>query len=317
MSKIFEALQRSEAERSGTSFPESSSLATELLQRAELASTGVPAAEVVPTRIIPAEIAREEFSGNELAECPRIPIRILPGSRLVCLSDGESLAAEKFRFLGVRLRQLQQNRPLKKILITSTIPEEGKSVVSGNLAAVLARRKQQRTLLLEGDLRRPVLGARFGLGKLSGLTEWLRGEARPMASIYHLEGAGFWFLPAGHPAENPLELMQSGKLSALIEQLTAAFDWIIIDSPPVLPLADTSLWSRLVDGVLLVAREGVTQKRQLKRGLEALDQSKLLGMVLNGSTNSDHENYYQRYSPVVTTTPQNGLQQDSPSSLSL
>jgi capsular exopolysaccharide synthesis family protein len=308
MSKIFEALQRSEEERSGTSFPDSS-LATELLQRAELASSGVAPAAVPATTI-----TREEIGPSEFSECPRIPISILPGSRLVCLSDQESLAAEKFRFLGVRLRQIQQSRPLKKILITSTIPEEGKSVVSGNLAAVLARRKQQRTLLLEGDLRRPVLGARFGLPKLIGLTEWLQGELRPMTSIYHLDGAGFWFLPAGHPAENPLELMQSGRLSALIEQLTASFDWIIIDSPPVLPLADTSLWARLVDGILLVGREGVTQKRQLKRGLEALDQSKLLGMVLNSSTNTDHENYYQRYSPVVTTTPQNGFQEDPPSS---
>jgi capsular exopolysaccharide synthesis family protein len=304
MSRIFEALQRSEEERSGTSFPESPSLATDLLQRAEQAATGS----------VPAAAARAEVAPNEFSEAGNIPITVFPESRLVCLNDQESLAAEKFRFLAVRLRQVQQSRPLKKILITSTIPEEGKSMVSGNLAAVLARRKQQRTLLLEGDLRRPVLGARFGLGKLSGLTEWLQGEPRPMTSIFHLEGAGFWFLPAGRPAENPLELMQSGRLSGLMEQLTAAFDWIIIDSPPVLPLADTSLWARLVDGVLLVAREGVTQKRQLKRGLEALDQSKLLGMVLNSSTNSDHENYYQRYSPV-TAAQQNGSRQDPPSSL--
>jgi capsular exopolysaccharide synthesis family protein len=301
MSKIFEALQRSEEERSGSSFPESS-LATDLLRRAEQASTSV----------LPPEVVLPEVAPTEFADAGNIPIAVFPGSRLVCLSDTESLAAEKFRFLSVRLRQIQQNRPLKKILITSTIPEEGKSMVCANLAAVLARRKQQRTLLLEGDLRRPVLGARFGLGKLSGLTEWLRGDSRANPSLYHLDGAGFWFLPAGHPAENPLELMQSGRLSGLIEQLTASFDWIIIDSPPVLPLADTSLWARLVDGVILVAREGVTQKRQLKRGLEALDQSKLLGMVLNSSTNSDHENYYQRYSPVATT-PQNGVQQDSPS----
>jgi capsular exopolysaccharide synthesis family protein len=310
MSKIFEALQRSEEERSGTPFPKSSSQATELLRRAEQASAGRVPVPLTPPAIVPQEIHAEEFTDG-----PHIPISVLAGSRLVCLSDQESLAAEKFRFLGVRLRQIQQSRPLKKILITSTIPEEGKSVVSGNLAAVLARRKPQRTLLLEGDLRRPVLGARFGLGKLPGLTEWLRGDSRPMTNIYHLDGAGFWFLPAGHPADNPLELMQSGRLSLLIEHLTASFDWIIIDSPPVLPLADTSLWARLVDGVLLVAREGVTQRRQLKRGLEALDQSKLLGLVLNSSTNTDHENYYQRYSPVAATTPQNGLQQDSPSSL--
>ena len=303
MSRIFEALQRSETERSGRSFPESS-LATELLHRAEQDAAGT----------VPQEIASPSIAPAEFSDSGNIPITIFPGSRLVCLNDGESLAAEKFRFLGVRLRQIQQSRPLKKILITSTIPEEGKSMVSGNLAAVLARRKQQRTLLLEGDLRRPVLGGRFGLGKLPGLTEWLQGTPRPMTSIYHLEGAGFWFLPAGHPAENPLELMQSGRLSGLIEQLTASFDWIIIDSPPVLPLADTSLWARMVDGVLLVAREGITRKRQLKRGLEALDQSKLLGMVLNSSTNSDHENYYQRYNPVAPVA-QSGSQPDSPSAL--
>jgi Mrp family chromosome partitioning ATPase len=91
--------------------------------------------------------------------------------------------------------------------------------------------------------------------------------------------------------------MQSGRLSALMDQLAAWFDWVIIDSPPVLPLADTSLWMRLADGILLVAREGVTQKKQLQKGLEILESSKLLGMVLNSSSNSDHENYYQRYSP--------------------
>jgi capsular exopolysaccharide synthesis family protein len=217
---------------------------------------------------------------------------------LICLTDKESLGAEKFRFLAVRLRQIQQARPLKRLLITSTIPEEGKSMVCGNLAAVMARRKQHKILLLEGDLRRPVLSTRLGLGKLSGLTEWMRGTG-PMTSIYHLEAAGFWFLPAGRPAENPLELMQSGRLAPLMDQLAAWFDWVIIDSPPVLPLADTTLWMKLADGILLVAREGVTQKRQLQRGVEILEPSKLLGMVLNSSSNSDHDNYYQRYGPSV------------------
>jgi protein-tyrosine kinase len=306
MSRIFEALQKSEEERTGTVFPESASLATELLQRAELAAMGVaPAIENPAAPVVPVEISHDEFS-----EARSLPISIFPGSRLVCLNDQESLAAEKFRFLGVRLRQLQQSRGLKKILITSTIPEEGKSMVSGNLATVLARRKGQRTLLLEGDLRRPVLTARFGLGKLTGLTEWLQGEPGPMTDIYKLQDAGFWFLPAGRPAENPLELMQSGRLGRLIDHLAASFDWIIIDSPPVLPLADTSVWARLVDGVLLVAREGVTQKRQLKRGLEALDQSKMLGVVLNSSSNSDHENYYQRYNPP-TQQVRNNAQPES------
>ncbi len=159
MSRIFEALTRSEEERSGISFPEPPSLATELLQRAEQASLGVVAS-------VNSGPATTEQSA--IGEAGSIPITVFPGSRLVCLSDHESLAAEKFRFLGVRLRQIQQTRPLKKILITSTIPEEGKSMVSGNLAAGTARRKQQRTLLLEGDLRRPVLGGPLRIGQAFG-----------------------------------------------------------------------------------------------------------------------------------------------------
>jgi capsular exopolysaccharide synthesis family protein len=289
MSRIFEALQRSEAERSGISNPEPFSLATEFLQKAErdVRDAGVP------------QVGKQEFSEDIVGRFQSLPIHLSPDSRLICLTDRECLGAEKFRFLSVRLRTIQQTRPLKKLLITSTIPEEGKSMVSGNLAAVLARKKQQKILLLEGDLRRPVLTSRLGLGKLAGLTEWLQNEPSPIANIYRLEDLGVWLLPAGRPADNPLELMQAGRLSGLMDQLSSWFDWIIIDSPPVLPLADTSLWTKLADGILLVAREGVTQKRQLQRGLEILDQSKLLGMVLNSSSNSDHDNYYQRYGPSV------------------
>jgi Mrp family chromosome partitioning ATPase len=92
-----------------------------------------------------------------------------------------------------------------------------------------------------------------------------------------------------------LELLQSGKLPALMEQLGQWFDWIVIDSPPVLPLADTSVWMRLADGVLLITRQGITEKRQLKRGLEAVEPKKLIGALLNGSTNSSDTDYY--YSP--------------------
>ena len=80
-----------------------------------------------------------------------------------------------------------------------------------------------------------------------------------------------------------------------MDQLEAWFDWIVIDSPPVLPLADTSLWSRIADGVLLVTRKGITEKRQLQRGLEAIEKSKLLGALVNGSANVAHSDYYQQY----------------------
>ncbi|MGA7400970.1 MAG: CpsD/CapB family tyrosine-protein kinase, partial [Candidatus Sulfotelmatobacter sp.] len=135
-------------------------------------------------------------------------------------------------------------------------------------------------------------------GKVPGLCEWLSGETKSQ-NIYHLESLGLWVLPAGTTPENPLELMQSGKLSQLLDQLQGCFDWIVIDSPPVLPLADTSIWSRLSDGILLVTRKGTTEKQQLQRGLEALEKSKLLGALVNSSENAAHSDYYQRYSSSV------------------
>jgi capsular exopolysaccharide synthesis family protein len=292
MSNIFDALQRAELENSGSEGP-TLTLASELLQAAEQKLRD--SAPIVEQRA-----NRDAFDSDpaapleDLEHCPVLPVSLRDDSRLVSVDKEGSLGAEKFRFLAVRLRQLRHSRPLKKILITSSIPQEGKSTVAANLACTLARRKPQKTLLLEGDLRRPNIASQFGLGKLPGLCEWLSGET-PAINIYRLESLGVWILPAGSTPHNPLELMQSGKLSPLMEQLEAWFDWIVIDSPPVLPLADTSLWSRLADGILLVTRKGTTEKQQLRRGLEAIDKSKLLGALVNSSANAAHSDYYQRY----------------------
>ncbi len=283
MSRIFEALQRSESERVEFAFPEPPSVAM-----LDAAQTGAAEAEI-----------REVKPALQLADFPSVQVAPTASSRLVSLSDKESLGAEKFRFLGVRLRQLQQERSLKKLLITSTLSEEGKSTVTANLAATLARRKQQKVLLLEGDLRRPTQAQLFGGTRPAGLSEWLQSGTRTVSNIYHLDGPGFWLMPAGQPPENPLELMQSGKLAELLEQLVTCFDWVVIDSPPVLPLADTSVWSRFADGILLVVRSGRTERQALQRGLGAIDQSRLLGLVVNNYVGHDENDYYSRYSPAA------------------
>jgi capsular exopolysaccharide synthesis family protein len=234
---------------------------------------------------------------DEFDDFPSIRVSVSPESRLVSLTDRESLGAEKFRFLGVRLRQLQQTRPLKKVLITSTIADEGKSVVSVNLATTLARKQHERVLLIDGDLRRSVLAQRLGIGDRAGISEWLQSDTPTVTNIYHLDTLGFWFMPAGRSPENPVELMQSGRLPHLFERLSTWFDWIVIDAPPVLPLADTSVWARMADGVLLVTREGKTEKQELQRGLRTLEQGNLLGVILNSCSDADHSNYYQRYRP--------------------
>jgi capsular exopolysaccharide synthesis family protein len=269
MSKIFEALQRSVSERKGSSFTEVSSVATELLC--------------------------ETVAGSKVEQCASLSPVPLAGSRAIAIKDPGAIAAEKFRSLSVRLRDLRQRRELKKILITSALPDEGKSVVALNLASTLARIHQTRVLLVEGDMRRPTVRAELGLPAIKGLTEWLRADLRVSEVICRVTPPGFCFLPAGEPLSNPLELMQSGRLAVLLDEVAESFDWIIIDSTPVLPVADTSVWGRLSDGMLMVVREGKTEKRQLQKALEAIDKSKLLGVVLNSASNAEHKSYYTYY----------------------
>jgi capsular exopolysaccharide synthesis family protein len=328
MSHIFDALQKSVAEQAESEAP-SSLLATELLETAERKAAaarariavadepGMPmeiaeiaerlkfplgspasAAAVMQAAGSP-EPAREAPIIDQFSQFQTLRVLVPPQSRLVCVTERDSLAAEKFRYLGVRLRQMQQTRLLKKLLITSTIPQEGKSMVAANLACALAQKTQQKTVLIEGDLRRPSVAKLFGLGKIPGISEWLAGEGSARSSIYHLDEPGLWVLPAGNVPRNPLELMQSGRLSALMEQLSSWFDWVVIDSPPVLPLADTSIWMRNADGILLVARQAVTERDHLKRGIEAIDNKKLLGVVLNSSTDTKNNYYYSHYAAAV------------------
>lgn len=302
MSRIFDALQRLESESSGNDLS-TFSIATELLEAAEQKVRAAAALKGATGALPEAPVAEQASAtgagltatpADELENCPLLTANLPFENRLVATGKQESLGAEKFRFLAVRLRQMRQTRPLKKILITSTIPQEGKSTVASNLALTLARRKPHKTLLLDGDLRRPTEASQFGLGKIPGLCDWLSGETASL-NVYRLQNLGLWILPAGAAPENPLELMQSGKLAPLVDRLAGWFDWIVIDSPPVLPLADTSIWSRLADGILLVTRKGITEKQQLQRGLNALDQSKLLGALVNSSVNMAHSDYYQRY----------------------
>ena len=319
MSQIFDALQRSDAERSGEHSSDQLQ-ATDVLRRAERYESlrwqkdgasgtngsqefteSAPAFEALdPALLAAAGIATAsaerpnlDLRTNVFSQFETVDVSLTSQSRLVCLTQIDSAAAEAFRLLGVRVRDIRRTRPLKKLLITSSIPQEGKSMVAANLAITMAGAKQ-RVLILEGDVRRPGLSDAFGLQGETGLCEWLYGEKDLISSIYHLEGPGLWIMPAGRSPQNPLELLQSAKLTALLGQVAEWFDTIIIDSPPMLPLADTSIWMRLADGILLVTRQGATEKRQLQRTIEAVDPQKLIGALLNCSKSSLHSDYYYR-----------------------
>jgi capsular exopolysaccharide synthesis family protein len=325
MSHIFDALQRSEAKRTKSDAPLSLA-ATELLERAERAvSQWKVESKTEPTsgserdhanvlfgpdgfgRVPAGEDAAaviDALGAEEHRECfgqfQTLASSLSENSHLVSLTEVTSPAAEAFRLLGVRLRHLRAQRELKTLLVTSTVPQEGKSVVAANLACTLACGKRQRVLLLDGDVRRPCQARLFGLPNVAGLCDCLQGERSLIASIYRLEEAGLWILPAGNNRGGHVEPIQSPKLPALLEKLSTWFDWVVIDSPPVLPLADTSVWARLADGILLVTRRGTTVKRKLQKGLEALDPNKLIGALMNSSNGATNGDYYY-YRPASGT----------------
>ena len=285
MSQIFDALNQSATERGGQGTRDFSA-AKELLQVVERkASSSSLVVEPPSCQTATSEAARV---------FPSVKVTLPVQSRFVCFGQSDTLAAEKFRFLATRLRHLQQKHGLKRLVITSSVPGEGKSMVAANLACALATGKQQ-VLLLEGDLRRPGLARQLGLQQLPGLSQLLQGIG-DKENIYRLEGSGLSVLLAGDVHNNPLEFMEAGKLAGVMDRVSSGFDWVVIDSPPVLPLADTSIWIRLSDSILMVTRPGVTSKRQLQRGFEAIEQSKLLGTVLNASTEATTNHYYYHYS---------------------
>jgi len=317
MSQIFDALLRSETERA-ENHPLAKTDATELLRHverqaapkwtadllAELSSTVDGLSGSVPSENVP-ELAAASFKeaavreslsilerSDTLNRLQSLSITVSPTGRLVSLTDSESAQAEAFRLLSVRLRDMRKTRSLKRVLITSSTPREGKSTVAANLACALAHDSKEKVLLIEGDLRRPTLVKMFGLGHIPGISEWLQGENDLPSNIYHLKEANLWILPSGRSPATPLELLQSTRLLPLMDQLTALFDWIIIDTPPILPLADTSVWSRMADGILLITRRGVTEKKQLTAALQTVEAGKLIGALLNSSTSSVYKRYY-------------------------
>lgn len=213
---------------------------------------------------------------------------------LVSLKDNSGLAGEKFRLLQSRLRQLCSGQNIKMVLVTSAVPEDGKSMVAANLAISLARHSKFRTLLFEGDVHKPTLANRLGLAKRSGLVDWMSQGGTIEAYLQRMKGANLWVLPAGHPDTHHQGVLQSPELQELLTRMRLCFDWIIVDSPPLLPLADTGFWAQQSDGMLLVVRRAHTPRLLLQRGLEIIDSSKVLGVVLN-DTQPSERSYYNKY----------------------
>jgi capsular exopolysaccharide synthesis family protein len=230
---------------------------------------------------------------TERNEPPGIAVDISAHARLVAIIEKESVGAEKFRVLATRLQYFKKQRQLKNVVITSTIKGEGKSVVSANLALTLAHR--QRTLLIDGDLRQSGLRELLNMQGHAGITEWWREPADIPEFFLRANSLPLWILPAGEVMEQPLEILQSRRMSEMLNRVAEWFDWVIIDSPPLAAVTDPNVWATQGDGTLLVVEQGKTPKKLLQKTLESIENLKLVGVVMNGAQDRDHQYYRQYY----------------------
>jgi len=206
-----------------------------------------------------------------------------------------SMEREQLRTLRSRLYQLRGNQRLKTVLISSALPEEGKTFISANLALAIGKQHGRRVLLIDADLRNPALGKLLGAPDCPGLVEYLSGEAEMMSVIQKAPIPNLCFVPAGKSATNPAELIGNGKLPRLIENAGELFDWIIIDSPPAVPVTDASLIADGCDGVVLVVKASSTDFDMARKACSEFRRKPLLGVVLNRALPKHLDYYYGRY----------------------
>jgi capsular exopolysaccharide synthesis family protein len=272
----------------------------EILKKAERDGSVHRTRAISPDRPAPA--------AHALADPPAISIPAVPppdprpiafelDPRLVAASAPHSAAAEQYRSLRARLTRAENGRALRAIIVTSPNKGDGKSLTAANLALTMAQEFQQRVLLLDADLRRPSVHSLFGIAETPGLSDVLMGAVTLDDALVSASEHRLTIMPSGLVPSHPAELLGSAAMRRVLDTLRTRFDRIIIDMPPVAPLADVAVASSMADGVLMIVRAGVTPKPAIERALGSVDTSKVLGLVLNDA--GDSGAYYGGYGYVA------------------
>jgi capsular exopolysaccharide synthesis family protein len=298
MSRIHEALKRAEQERSASQgHPDALPMAQAPLgENAGMAAdAGSVAAVMAPSVSSSMPGLSSPFTFDTLlARCAQSTWTPDPTTMLFFHGDEQTDGTEEFRTLRSRLYQIREQRPLKKLLVTSSLPKEGKTFVAANLAQVMVRQHGRRALLIDADLRAPRLHSALGAGMTPGIAEYLLGEADEFGVMQRGPMENLFLIPSGRGVSNPAELVANGRLKFLLNRVEPLFDWIIIDSPPVVPVSDASLLANFCDGVLVVVRSNATPFDAAKKARSEFREEQLVGVVLNG-INADDSPYSRYY----------------------
>jgi capsular exopolysaccharide synthesis family protein len=215
-------------------------------------------------------------------------------ARLADGSESDALLTEQFRRLAASLHHVRQSQPLSSVMVTSSNPGDGKTLTALNLALVLAETYLYRVLLVDADLRRPSISRMVDLPDGAGLGDALRAPELRKLALSALTPR-LTLLPAGRPTDNSIQALVSPRMRQILDEAQAAFDWVILDSPPVGPTTDARLLSQMVGGTLFVIRAGKTQHHEVAKAIEVVGRDQILGVVLNDVEDVGHVGYYYGY----------------------
>jgi capsular exopolysaccharide synthesis family protein len=299
MSRIHEALKKAEQERATAP----GGIPNDFAATPVAEAPGYEDAEASPiTRGMP-DLGGPFSLETLLARCPQTAWTPDLQTMLFMNGNDNAKGTEEYRTLRSRLYHIREKMPLKKLLVTSALPKEGKSFTSANLAQVLVRQHGRRALLIDADLRGPRLHQMLGTLQGPGLSEYVLGRADEASVIQRGPMEGLFFIPSGESNEDPAELVASGKLKLLLQRVEPIFDWIIIDSPPAIPVSDASVLAKACDGVLMVVRSNATPSDVARKARMEFPDEMLVGVVLNGTERDEAEYaryYYETYEKKVS-----------------
>jgi receptor protein-tyrosine kinase len=232
-----------------------------------------------------------------------IPFNPNPEAHLLDMTRPEAAPTEEFRALRTRLNHMQTLQPIHTMVITSPSPAEGKSFTAINLAMAESNIAGNLTLLADFDFRRPIIHSVFQIDRSPGITDYLLGKVALHEAMRKIAGTNLCIMPAGEAVLNPLELLNLREVKLLLNQLPTVFNWIILDSPPLLFAADANLMSTLCHGTLLVVRIGATTIDSVTRAMQSLCQNNVLGILVNGARRGELYSKYTYYHSYYYSKP--------------
>jgi protein-tyrosine kinase len=294
MSRIHEALKKAELERNAavTAGINGALLEPRVVVAGDTGHAGTVAASQEAKPAVSAEPVGH-FRFDELQARCQAHSSWNPDPRSdVFNSVQDSHGAEQFRTLRSRLYQLRNNQRMAILVVTSSMAAEGKTFVTSNLVRSIVRQTERRVLVIDADLRCPRLHTVFGVPSEPGLSDYLRGSYDEPSVIQHGGEGNLCFIPCGSRVSDPSELLSNGRLKTLLDRVGPAFDWVIIDSPPCLPVADAGIIAHWCDGVILVVKAGSTPSAVIMKSRQELKQRNVVGVVLNAVADETHYGSY-------------------------